>query len=316
MQNKRLILWIIASVFMLNTLSAQQEAQVSHNMFNHMAINPGFAGLQGSVEITGITRQQWQGFRDEKNNRVGPESYLLTAHLPIPFLAGGLSLGVLQDNLGHESTAGLHLGYAYHMQGFGGRIGLGLQVGFLDKAIDFGALTPIIPNDPLLNQDQGESQIFADLGLGIFYLGNNQRWAGISVTQILQTKGPNSGGQLRRHAYLSFGSPFNLAGAPDMKIIPSILVKSDFHSLQFDINATLEYNNRLWGGVSYRLQDAIVILLGFNIGQFRIGYSYDITTSAIGRSARSHGSHEIMVRYSFDLLLDRVREVQRNVRFL
>lgn len=301
---------------MLNTLFAQQEPQVSHNMFNQMAINPGFAGLQGRVEITGITRQQWQGFRDGENNRVGPESYLLTAHLPVPFLAGGLSLGVLQDNLGHESTAGFHLGYAYHMQGFGGKIGLGMQVGFLDKAIDFAALTPINPNDPLLNQDQGESQIFADLGLGIFYLDNNQRWAGISVTQILQTKGPNNAGQLRRHAYLTFGSPFILEGVPDMKIIPSFFLKSDFHSLQFDINATLEYNNRLWGGVSYRLQDAIVLLLGFNIGQFRIGYSYDITTSAIGRSARSSGSHEIMVRYSFDLLLDRVREVQRNIRFL
>jgi len=316
MHSKRLIFLVAFYFFISLSATAQQQVQVSHIMFNHMAINPGYAGLRGALDVMGVARQQWQGLRDESDKRIGPQSYMLTANMPVPFLAGGASVGMLQDNLGFERNVGLQLGYSYHISRFGGRIGLGIQVGFLDKTIDFASLTPINPNDPLLNTTQGESQIFADFAVGAFYLGANQRWIGLSLSQIMQTRGFNNMGQLRRHAYLTLGNPMTLAILPNMEITPSMLVKTDFHSLQFDINTTIEYNNRVRAGVSYRLQDAVVLFLGFNMGQVRLGYSYDITTSAIGRASRSKGSHEVMVQYRLDLRLDRPREVQRNIRFL
>jgi hypothetical protein len=67
----------------------------------------------------------------------------------------------------------------------------------------------------------------------------------------------------------------------------------------------------IWAGLSYRVQDAVAIIVGaypFNqpnmspaLQQIRIGYSYDITTSALGRSGRSSGSHEIMLGYCFKI---------------
>ena len=40
--------------------NAQQESQFSQNMYNHMTVNPAFAGMRGNWAISGIYRNSWQ----------------------------------------------------------------------------------------------------------------------------------------------------------------------------------------------------------------------------------------------------------------
>ncbi len=47
----------------------------------------------------------------------------------------------------------------------------------------------------------------------------------------------------------------------------------------------------LVGGVWYRNKDAFIVLIGINTSHFRMGYSYDLTSSKLG--AASGGSHEL-----------------------
>jgi type IX secretion system PorP/SprF family membrane protein len=197
-------------------------------------------------------------------------------------------------------------------------MGLGAQVGFLDKRIDFGQLNPIISGDPALTGGADETHLFTDFALGAFFMSADKSWAGLSVSQLRQARAEigSSKHRLRRHAYFTGGYNFTLDNYPAYLITPSALIKSDFASVQIDLNAMVTYNNKLWGGVSYRLQDAVVFFFGLNLEQISVGYSYDFTTSALGRSGRSFGSHEIMLQYCFDLGLDKVRQIQRNVRFL
>jgi len=308
----------ILAIFLSSGLAyGQQEPQFSHNMFNNMGINPGYAGLSGKIGITGLARQQWLGFNDAAGQRLNPETYLLNADAPIPFLRGGVGLSLMQDRIGYELNFGVRLSYSYHLQMSRGKLGLGAQIGFLDKRLDLGKLTPITGNDPVLTGGLTESLFFTDFALGVFYLEEGKRWGGISVSQISRAN-PTIGEVfgLKRHAYLTLGQHFEIPNLPDYVISPSVLVKTDLTSTQIDLNVMLAYNNRLWGGVSYRLRDALVFFLGIRIEQIHLGYSYDFTTSPIGRGGRSAGSHEIMVHYSFDLGLERVREVQRNIRFL
>ncbi|HSV88944.1 MAG TPA: type IX secretion system membrane protein PorP/SprF [Bacteroidales bacterium] len=305
-------------IFAFTSLAyGQQEPQISHNMFNNLGINPGFAGLSGQIGITGIARHQWLGFNDADGQSLNPETYLLSADAPIPFLRGGLGLGFMQDRLGYELNFGVRLSYSYHVQLNQGKLGLGAQIGFLDKRFDLGKLTTIIGDDPALRGGIEESMFFTDFALGVFYNEEGKRWAGLSMSQIARSN-PSAGEMfsLSRHAYFSGGQHFELLSLPDYIISPSLLVKTDFTSTQIDLNVMLTYNNRLWGGVSYRLRDAMVFFLGIKLDQIKLGYSYDFTTSAIGRGGRSAGSHEIMVKYSFDLDIERDREVQRNIRFL
>ncbi len=305
------LMWGVAPLW------AQQEPQFSHNMFNNMGINPGYAGLRPAINATALARQQWVGFRDEEGNRVNPETYTMHVDAPIPFLRGGLALGFMQDQLGFETNVGVRLSYAYHVRFWAGRLGVGAQLGLLDKRIDFSQFKPISPGDPALIGDE-ENHIFTDFALGAFYMTDEEAWAGLSVSQVRQATNlvGESEHSLRRHAYLSLGYHLRLPGLPDYQISPSMLLKTDFSSFQADIGTMVTYNNRFWGGVSYRLQDAMVVMMGLRFEQISFGYAYDITTSGLGARGRSHGSHELMLQYSFNLDLDRVQEIQRNVRFL
>ena len=78
------------------------------------------------------------------------------------------------------------------------------------------------------------------------------------------------------------------------------------------------YNNLLWGGVSYRLSDAIVPMVGIYYdlgpGTLKFGYSYDVTTSLLRQY--SSGSHEVMLGYCFKIpKVDKVQK-HKTVRFL
>ncbi len=298
-------------------LFAQQEAQFTHNMFNNMGVNPGLAGLRNAICATGIARQQWVGFRDEEGNRLNPETYSLNVDAPVGLIRGGLALGFIQDQLGPETGVGVSLAYAYHLDLGMGRLGLGLRLGFLDKRIDFGSLNPLDPGDPVLIGGE-ESTIFTDFSFGGFYMLDDEAWAGISVTQLRQARGGlgESNFGLKRHIYAMGGYNLELPGNSSYVLSPSLLIKTDLSSLQFDLNTLVTYNNRFWGGVTYRPQDAVAVMLGVRLDQISVGYSYDITTSPLGAMRRSYGTHEVMLQYCFDLDLDRIQEIQRNIRFL
>jgi type IX secretion system PorP/SprF family membrane protein len=305
-------------VFVFHSLAySQQQAQFSHNMFNNMGINPGFAGMRNAICATALARQQWVGLRDEEDNRLNPETYTLNVDAPIPWLLGGVALGFIQDRLGYETNVGAKISYSYHTNLDVGRLGIGAQVGFLDKRIDFSNFNPISPGDPALIGGAEESHMFVDFALGGFYQ-TQQSWAGLSVSQLRQARAEIGGSshQLRRHMYLSAGHNFPWQANPSLAFQPSVLVKTDMASVQIDINTLVLYNNRFWGGVSYRPQDAVVFLMGFQIDQIRLGYSFDLTTSPLSAGGRAYGSHEIMLQYCFQLDIDRIQQIQRNIRFL
>jgi hypothetical protein len=76
------------------------------------------------------------------------------------------------------------------------------------------------------------------------------------------------------------------------------------------------YNNKLWGGVSYRLTDAVAVNIGYQFTQaLRAGYSYDIGINEI--SQQGGGSHEIFLSYCFKIVIPPKEPAQyKNVRFL
>ena len=67
----------------------------------------------------------------------------------------------------------------------------------------------------------------------------------------------------------------------------------------FDLTARVEWQRKLWGGVSYRYRDAVALMLGYSFDQtLFFGYAYDIGISDL-RNYNS-GSHEIMIGYRFN----------------
>ncbi len=306
-------------VFLSSVAFSQQEAQFSHNMFNNMAINPGYAGSNDAICATAIARQQWVGFKDPDGSKTAPQTYLFSVDGAVNPLHGGLGMTIFQDQLGFEKNLGVKLAYAYRLTAGPGTLGIGAQVGFLSKSIDFTKFNPIDVNDPKL-QGAKESNMATDFAFGAYYKIENKLYFGLSASQLAQSEVQFSTAlaspTLARHYYVSAGYYYPLPNNPELEIDPSILIKTDFASTQFDINGLLKYNNQFWGGVSYRATDAIVILLGMNYKNFHFGYSYDVTTSPMGASGRSSGSHEVMVGYCFKIIKEFHPQSYKNPRFL
>ena len=313
-------------------LYAQQEPQFTQNMFNRVFTNPGFAGIGEGICVTGLVRQQWAGFKDSEGNKVAPETFLISIESPVRILRGGLSALVMQDQIGFTKTISLRVGYSYIREIGYGKLGVGFQVGFNNRSVDFAKFVAVDPNDQLLQQIQGEeSEILIDGSLGVVYEVQDHYFVGFSVNQILQTSGKELANwttnvdstttesflyrmTLDRTFYLQGGYEVAFRN-PNFALLPFAMIKLDQASIQLDVATLLEYKNMFWGGLNYRIQDAVSVIAGIQYKNFKVGYSYDITTSQLGLS-RTAGSHEVMLKYCFKIEPEKGRKSYRNTRFL
>ncbi len=307
---------------------SQQEPQYTQNMFNILSFNPAYAGSNGSICLTGFYRQQNTGFKQEdkqgNKSNAGPQDILVSIDAPVKFLHGGIGLIVNQDKLGFETNLNLKLAYAYRFNMGLGNLSIGLQAGFNNKSIDYSKFKPGdelsggSTTDPvILNGQSGtQSDMITDISFGVFYKIPQKLYAGISSTQLIQSTGTKTGVSLKRHYFIQGGYEWAFPNNPSFELLPSAMIKTDFVSAQYDIDLLLRYNNRFWGGLGYRVQDAIMIMVGMEWKNFNIGYSYDLTTSALGSNSRSSGTHEIMLRYCFKIEIPKVLRSYKNTRFL
>lgn len=301
----------------------QQEPNFSQYMFYGLIQNPAVAGNDNAVSITGANRIQWTGFGKEDGQQVAPRTYFVAADMPIKILKGGVGLVISQDALGYEKTTAVKIGYAYQRKMGFGKLGLGTQIEFNNKAIDFGKLKPA-GDDPLLNQlTANESDMLIDFSLGVFYRVPETYYIGVSGLHLVQTKGKplveTSGGSLRmkldRTFLITGGYIVNFTRNPNLQFVPSAIIQSNLSTLRFDVNATLKYKEVFWGGLGYRLGESVIVLLGVQYKDFRIGYSYDICVNKLALPVFG-GTHEIMLNYRFKLELDKGRNSYKNTRFL
>ncbi|MCF8235274.1 MAG: type IX secretion system membrane protein PorP/SprF [Bacteroidales bacterium] len=307
----------MAGLILFLNAQAQQDPQFSQYMFNKMSFNPGFAGNSGGICINGAVRQQWVGFEDPEGNSVAPETFLLTADAPFRVLRGGLSAVIMQDKIGFWKDISLRLGYAYRTTVGRGNLGIGTQIAFINRSVDFSKFITV-QDDPLLSElSAEETDMLFDFSLGVYYEVPETYYLGISAMDVLQSAGKDLSGKglkytVDRALYFTGGYNFPIPNNPSFEIKPSFLVKVGQASSQYDISTLIEYNDKFWGGLSYRMEESIVVIIGMLWRDFRIGYSYDIVTTGYGLG----GTHEITAGYCFKLKLDKFRKIYRNTRFL
>ena len=74
------------------------------------------------------------------------------------------------------------------------------------------------------------------------------------------------------------------------------------------------FQNKVWAGLSYRTQDAVALLVGMYFKSFKVGLSYDYTTSNIG--SFSNGAWELMGGYCFKVVKPYKPTMHHTPRFL
>jgi type IX secretion system PorP/SprF family membrane protein len=308
---KKFIIYFTIIIAAVN-INAQQDYQITHYMFDNLSFNPGYAGMNKNISATMIGRQQWSGFAGS------PTTALINIHAPVSILRGGLGLTYVSDQLGFEKNSVARLNYSYHLGIGAGQLGIGVSAGIIQKSIAAQWKTPSGNPWSQDNSIKGEnmSGTVPDINIGLFYK-TRDLYFGFSTTHLGGFNMENLNIQNVHHYWVTAGYDYELNA--DLKLRPSLLIKSDASSSIMDININALFKNMVWGGLTYRFGDEIAPMLGyqhpFTDGSIlRVGYAYGITTSVIGNY--SNGSHDIMLNYSFKLTKPAPVEKSKNPRFL
>jgi len=295
---------------------AQQDPVTSHYMFNTLTYNPAIAGISGLICATAISRQQWTGFSGAPSTTI----FNVSSPLPIFNRNSGAGLLIQSDNLGFNKDINITGSYSYHLNIGSGKLGIGVSLGMLNKNLEpswhipnGGEHTPA-SGDPAIPENK-ESHVALDAGFGLYYDANNY-YAAFSITHINQPtiKYSETNTYVSRHYYATAGYTLQLAN-PAFEVVPSVLAFSDGKIMQLTVNSLVIYNKKIWGGVSYRANDALIGMIGLELyNGLKLGYSYDFTLSDIRKS--SSGSHEFMINYCFDISLGKSSMKYKSIRFL
>lgn len=315
---KKIISFLYLVIIVKLAAFSQQDPQFTNNMFYKLGVNPGVAGAEGKINGIILNRYQWSG------GEGAPKTLIFSADAAINAFGspGGIGLNIVSDELGFEKNTQINANYAYSKAIGNKKLGVGLSLGLLNKSINgewevpednFGIYTQP-GSDPGIPQGD-VSQMALDVGFGL-YLSANQYYVGASVTHINQASikfSDLASTYLSRHYYLSGGYNIKLSD-PLFELRPSFLFKTDVANWQLDLNTNIVFNERFWGGITYRVQDAIALLMGMEMENgLRFGYSFDLVTSSL--SHYGYGSHEIFVSYSLDLERNR-NQKYKSIRFL
>jgi len=311
---KRLVYICIIGAVSLNVL-AQQDPKFSQNMFLASFYNPGAAGSEDKICLAAAFRNQWTGLPD------APITTIFTANMPVQLLGRthGIGISFMNDNLAFNNDFIFSATYAYRMELGQGSLGIGANVGVANMSLspEWNGADIINPDgDPAIPKNGGSVFGF-DMGLGAYYNTDNL-YVGLSTTHLNETTfdypDDVAESKLIRHYYLMAGYNIQLAN-PMFEIIPSMMVQTDARSHHIYLNTNLRYNKRFWGGVSYSVGGAMSALFGIEMmNGIKIGYSYDFELSPLMNY--NSGSHEVTVRYCFDLSVDKSPQKYKSIRFL
>jgi type IX secretion system PorP/SprF family membrane protein len=320
---------IIAGCLVVITIQtyAQQKPHYTQYILNQYILNPALTGIENYTDIKASHRHQWVGIQD------APVTTYFTIHAPInkkdyrttatsfdvpgenprgkryweEYTAAephhGIGLQVINDRTGPLNYFSAYATYAYHIgisvrtslaAGFGAGI---TNISLNTDKLDFGTVQvdPAVYNNGIVNT------IKPDFMAGL-YLYSADYFVGLSAQQIIPQKinfanntVKTTNGKIVPHVFATAGYRFLIG--EDFNLIPSVMVKYiEPLPTQIDINAKLQYLDKIWIGASYRHQDGFAGMVGLNISsKINVGYSYDYTTSAL--NIVSKGSHEIIVGF-------------------
>jgi type IX secretion system PorP/SprF family membrane protein len=307
----------ITIILLASNMEAQQVPMYSQYVMNGFLINPSYAGSDGYTSINLTAREQWAGLKNSPSTyavafqtRLLKTSFIqrstsVRRKLVRPTRGGRVGIGgyVFNDQNGIIRRTGFEAAYAYHIDLRNYRqLSFGLGATAYQFAIDIdGAVLHDYDDEFLNNYDR--VVFIPDFNFGVSFTTKDY-FIGFAATQLfrgaltLGNTAENPRTELG-HFFLTGGVKIPLQG--DTWVLePSAMLKSSdmlFKSFQADITARVYYQGDYWAGLSFRTQDAIIMLLGFTYDRFYFAYSFDFALTDIRR--HSYGSHEISFAVKF-----------------
>ncbi len=302
---KTKILASFLGLFGFSYVYSQQAPQFSQYLQNSMVINPAITGTEDYIDFTVAYRDQWTGFDG------APRTGTFSFNAPSSSLFGrnnraiteshsGIGAFFYTDKTGPIDRSGYYASYAYHLrvseEWF---VSMGTFIGATQFRFDESKVVLVQnPNDVLV---QNISTTNFDMSVGL-YAYSKYLFAGLSANQLFDdeipyevTSGILTSGKINRNYNFLLGSRIEID--QDWNMVPSTFIRyTDNAPVQWDISTKFEYQNKLWGGISYRNEESVYALAGFKLwDSLSVGYSYDYPISNF--RGNQSGSHEIVISY-------------------
>lgn len=307
----------ITIILLGSNMEAQQVPMYSQYVMNGFLINPSYAGSDGYTSVNLTAREQWAGLKNSPSTyavafqtRLLKTSFIqrstsVRRKLVRPTRGGRVGIGgyVFNDQNGIIRRTGFEAAYAYHIDLRNYRqLSFGIGATAYQFAIDIdGAILNDYDDEFLNNYDR--VVFIPDFNFGVSFTTKDY-FVGFAATQLfrgaltLGNTAENPRTELG-HFFLTGGIKIPVQG--DTWVVePSAMLKSSdmlFKSFQADITARVYYQQDYWAGLSFRTQDAIIMLLGFTYDRFYFAYAFDFALTDIRR--HSFGSHEISFAVKF-----------------
>lgn len=299
---------------------AQQVPMYSQYIMNGFLVNPSFTGRDGYTSVNLTVRQQWVGMEYAPRTyalsfqtRLLKDSYIsksttVKKKLVRPTRGGQVGLGgyVFNDRNGIMKRTGGQAAYSY-MLPLGGKenefsrtLSFGLALIAYQYTIDTDGMI-YDPDDPLLN-NYDRSVFIPDFNFGVNYT-TQKYYVGFAMTNLLRgsvmlgNSGENTHTELG-HYFLTGGVKVPLSA--NWMLEPSAFIKSSdmfFKAIQLDLTTRVYYKNDYWAGVSWRTDDAVILMFGLRYDRFYFAYAFDFTLTDIRK--QSFGTHEFSLAVKF-----------------
>jgi|WetSurSiteA1Bulk_404760.scaffolds.fasta_scaffold01249_3 type IX secretion system PorP/SprF family membrane protein len=311
-----------ASILLLisGIAEAQQVPMYSQYIMNGFLVNPSFAGRDGYTSINLTVREQWTGMPQAPSTyalsfqtRILKNSYIsksttVKKKLVKPTKGGQVGIGgyLFNDNNGIMHRTGFQAAYSYSIplgkvdDEYTSKLAFGLAL----IAYNFSIKTEGLiydQNDPYLN-NYDRSVFIPDFNFGVSY-STSKYYAGFAMTSLLRGSitffnESNTDYTELGHYFLTGGIKVPLSA--NWLLEPSAFIKTSdmvLSAMQLDLTTRVYYKNDYWAGLSWRTNDAIIMLLGVKYDRFYFAYAFDFTLSDI--RTQTMGSHEFSLAVKF-----------------
>ncbi|MDR1023819.1 MAG: type IX secretion system membrane protein PorP/SprF [Prevotellaceae bacterium] len=297
-------------------LRAQHDSQITQHMFSQVLVNPACAGNGEMLDATFIQRSQYMGFKG------APSVWSLGVSTPFMLFDAnhGAVVAVTGDKIGNFDNMSFSAGYAYrHKFSSVATLGVGISLGGVSYKLVSPSEWNAYSDDPAVPQREESSSTGFDMGLGAYY-DERDFYVSFACRHLNQPRvlTVNSGDKtllVKRTFYLSGGYRWQMPNEK-FELDPSaMLMFTSLAKPQLEFGANVFYLKRYWGGLSYRIGDALGALAGITVSEaFRMGVAYEYPLSKL--IGTNGGSLEIFVSYAFELKLTKKERKYKSIRFL
>lgn len=309
-------------ILFFSSLAQAQDPEFSQYYAAPLYLNPAFAGTSVDHRFIANYRNQWP------NVSQAFETYSFSYDYNLDQYNSGLGFLLMADKAGSANlkSTQFNFQYAYKVK-LSDKLVLssGLNFGVGTRTIDFNKLVfyqqldfsqggDNVPPPPSDLNIQGET--YFDFGAGLL-MYSRKVWLGVSTAHLnrpnrslmddeseIPVKTSVHGG-VRIPLYHGLFKRERTAS-----IAPSFVYKQQGNFDQLDLGTYFFYEPVVVGlwyrGIPIRQnakdnisQDAVVVVLGFQLQKLELSYSYDVTVSELGPI--SGGSHEVGLKFKIEL---------------